>query len=82
MGVNFYESYRIYLLHSLLRSSLESATAEVYKLRKVDGEKQKRINSFKMKLEGADQGVHGMIARKDEKIQSLEEKYVICLRFI
>ena len=57
-----------------LYSSLESTTSEVYKLRKVDGEKQKRINSFKMKLEDTGHGVHEMITQKDVKIQSLEEK--------
>jgi hypothetical protein len=36
----------------------------------------KRINSFKMKLEDTGHGVHEMITQKDEKIQSLEEKYV------
>lgn len=47
-------------------------TSEVYKLRKVDEEKRKRINSFKMKLEEV-----GDATRKDEKIQSLEDKYVL-----
>lgn len=54
--------------------SLESATSEVYKLRKVDGEKQKRINSFKMKLEAMSD--RGIITQTNDKIQSLEEKFV------
>ena len=61
--------------------SLESTTSEVYKLRKVDGEKQKRLNSFKMKLEDSDQGVNKVISQKDERIQSLEEKYA-CVLFL
>ena len=65
-----------YLVHWLFYFRLESTTSEVYKLRKVDGEKQKRINSFKIKLEGSAQGVHEIITNKDEKIKSLEEKYV------
>ena len=64
------------MVHCLLYFRLESTTSEVYKLRKVDGEKQKRINSFKIKLEGSAQGVHEMITNKDEKIKSLEDKYV------
>ena len=52
-------------------------TSEVYKLRKVDGEKQKRINSFKIKLEGSSQGVHEMVTSKDGKIKALEEMYVL-----
>jgi hypothetical protein len=44
----------------------------------VDGEKQKRINSFKMKLEDSDRAVHGKISR--ENSHSSEETYVhICL---
>ena len=62
-----------YLVHCLLYFRLESTTSEVYKLRKVDGEKQKRINSFKIKLEGSAQE---MITNKDENIKSLEDKYV------
>lgn len=53
-------------------------TSEVYKLRKVDGEKQKRINSFKMKLEEKDKiDNDGILRQKNERIHTLEEKYDI-----
>ena len=48
----------------------------MYKLRKVDNEKQKRINSFKMKLNDAETVVHETITQKTEKVQSFEETCV------
>ena len=58
---------------SLYCCSLESSTCEVYKLRKSDDEKRKRIDSFKMKLEDSN-GMHQALSKKEERIRNLEER--------
>ena len=55
--------------------SLENSTSEIYKLRKSDDEKKKRINSFKIKLDSSDGAMNKILGQKDEEINTLTDEY-------